>query len=82
MEFSDDEDFCLTQISVKTFNQTQSSGYGDDVIDGCNQVVSLESGDITNFNINSEDICDGVRERHSSSIAIEDISSDDAIDSM
>ena len=82
MDYSDDEDFCLSQNSVKPFNQTQSSGYGEDVIDGYNQVVSLESGEVANFNLISEDICDGVRERHSSSIAIEDISSDEAVDLM
>ena len=51
MDYSDDEDFCLSQNSVKPFNQTQSSGYGEDVIDGYNQVVSLESGEVANFNL-------------------------------
>ena len=80
MEYSDDEDFVLSQFSTREFQETQSAGYGDDVIEGVNNVVSLEG--------NSENDCCGISEfevRACSSggesvhdgIAIEDITDDE-----
>ena len=80
MEYSDDEDFVLSQFSTHEFQETQSAGYGDDVIEGVNNVVSLE-GDLENdcceiseFEVRAcssrgESVCDG--------IAIEDITDDE-----
>ena len=82
MEYSnDDADFVLTQESVRPFNMTQSSGYGDSILDG-DQVVSLECNDSANFQIGLSQIVDGTQFGECDSIQIEDIPDDEAVDNM
>ena len=84
MEYSDDEDFILTQNSNKDYFQTQSAGYGDDVVD-CesdgDKIVSLECMDSQQNNDYAVDVfqnvmdggCDGEL-----NIAIENISDEES----
>ena len=85
MEFSDDEDFVLSQFSTCEFQDTQSFGFGEDVIAGINHVVSLEGnldndcGDLNESEVHAcssgdDPVCDG--------IDIEDITDDENGDKM
>ena len=83
---SDDENFVLSQKSDKIVMDTQSFGYGQDVIDGDDKVVSLEVGDDHKFTINMKDLLeagpshDG--QETSRQVFIEDISSDEELEKM
>ena len=82
MDISDDEcDIILTQEPVREFNQTQSTDYGSSIVED-NGLVSLECGEIANFDLclsgmigsSQSEACDGIE--------IEDISSDEELDKM
>ena len=77
--FSDDEDFCLTQESTRSFEQTQSSSFGGDIVD--NQcVVWLENNSDEKFEANVEFVRDGSSDLTGlacDNIVIEDISDDE-----
>ena len=83
--FSDEEDFVLTQESTRSFEQTQSASYGEDIVDN-NCVVSLENqceeGGEADFTSNVGDLNDAQHGAGCDNIHIEDISEDEAIDNM
>ena len=86
MQFSDDEDLCLTQTATKEFSETPSCSYGGDVdMEYSEGLVSLECADQPNFQLMDVSEVFG----HSSqkrfiydNVEIEDISSDEEIDKM
>ena len=83
---SDDEDFVLSQKPNKVLMDSQSFGYGQDVIDSEDEVVSLEVGKNGNFVINVKDLMEAGSSRDGASydqhIEIEDILSDEGLDTM
>ena len=82
MDYSDDEDFVLTQSSVMEFEQTNSCAFGGDIVD---QKVSIESGDQPNFDLCGElgIFFEPTQKRIIyDNVEIEDISSDEELDKM
>ena len=80
MEFSDDEDFVLSQNSTMDYYQTQSARYGNDIVSSDSEgenIVSIENdncGEVGVFDgevsgISSQSACD-----ESQIVPIEDIS--------
>ena len=89
MEFSNEEDFVLTQTSMKPFKQSQSAGFGMDVVDNDSDedMVTLECSGIPKFGISSEDLMEACSSQtepcgDGQKTQIEDISSDDEVDAM
>ena len=84
---SDSENLVVcSQVSVRGYDDIQSSGYGGDVIDGVGEgmerVVSLEGGDVPVFETeNCKVTCQNEWILYDN-ILIEDISSDVEIDRM
>ena len=83
MDYSDDEDFVLTQTPSKGYSEIVGSGYGGDVIDENNNVVSLESGYIANFEIDAKDLLKAGLSKEACdnnvAVQIEDILSDEEL---
>ena len=82
MDSSFEDDLVLTQNCTKDYCETQSAGYGDDVIvmDNSN-IVSLEVGE-ANFELVCDGICSQTQPSADGGIQIEDISDEEAIDKM
>ena len=83
--FLDEEDFVLSQLSTCEFNETQSAGYGDDIIEGSNNVVSLETNLDSNSYVRNQDEfgkCSYGGDQVCDSVAIEDITDDEGGDAM
>ena len=77
MEYSDDEDFVLSQFSTKEFSETQSADYGEDVIAVNSGIVSLEANLDSEFEWGNFYAKEGLTASESyvhDGIAIEDIS--------
>ena len=82
MEFSDEEDFVLTQTPVKEYSETQSASYGDDLVDSNKDIVSLEAVPGPSFQVIGEDFFDATQPNVCDGVQIEDISSDEELESM
>ena len=90
MEYYDsDDDFCLTQTPSKAYQDTQSASFGCDIVDnyhgeGNQGLVSLEySSQSANFDLGYEfsQPTQPVKFAYDN-VEIEDISSDDDVDTM
>ena len=88
MEFVDSEDdFCLTQTPSMSYVESNSAGYGGDVVDGkvvSNQdLVSLENvNDLPNFDL-ACDLSQFSQKKYAyDNVEIEDISSDEELEAL
>ena len=82
-----EEEFVCSQVSVGEFKDTQSAGYGPNILEnyvvGLEKVVSLEAGDLPVYDVTEGGRVECRNERVLyDNVLIEDISSDDEIDGM
>ena len=81
MEYSDEEDFNLTQQPVRDYCDTQSAQYGSNITEG-EDVVSLEANGDANFDIGLHMFSQREQEGYEGDVGIEQISSDEEVDLM
>ena len=72
MDFLDDENFVLSQMSVKEYINTQSAGFCEDVVEYNHEVVSLEPVPRPSFEIFGDQLLEMTQNAPCDGVAIED----------